>query len=126
METTDLVLLAASGDLRSEEDLIARIYADLRVLARRELGRWEEHGLDSTALVHELYIRLLRRNKTQWQGRRHLLNAFAQAMHLFMIDVHRRKVVIGASDTALQELEGEHSGPEALDLVALRQGLEEL
>jgi RNA polymerase sigma factor (TIGR02999 family) len=59
-DVTRLVEAVRAGDREALNELYALVYAELRVLAHRQRQRWEEAGtLDTTALVHEAYIKLV-------------------------------------------------------------------
>jgi DNA-directed RNA polymerase specialized sigma24 family protein len=64
---TDVALLLEAlrdGDREALNELYARVYTELRVLARRQRQRWEETGtLNTTALVHEAYLKLVNQRR---------------------------------------------------------------
>jgi RNA polymerase sigma factor (TIGR02999 family) len=75
------------------EDLLPLVYDELRKRAAQQAAR-EEPGntLQPTALVHEAYLRLVGNNPEQrWDGRRHFINAVAEAMRHIQIDRARHK-----------------------------------
>src|SRR5947209_10264044 len=78
------------GDPHAAEQLLPLVYAELRQLARQKLAQ-EKPGqtLDATALVHEVYLRLV--GDRQFASRRHFFAAAAEAMRLLLIDKARRK-----------------------------------
>jgi RNA polymerase sigma factor (TIGR02999 family) len=68
-----------------------RLYGELRRLARRQRRRGYRHGtLNTTALVHEAYLRLVREDAT-FNDRAHFLAASAQAMRHVLIDYTRKQ-----------------------------------
>lgn len=72
--------------------LFQTIYDELRVLAHAQRRRWEgDHTLNTTALVHEAYLRLGDRSEPGWVGRSHFLSQAARAMRHILIDYARRR-----------------------------------
>jgi RNA polymerase sigma factor (TIGR02999 family) len=85
-----------SDGMRAELDgLSAVVYDDLRRLAHRQLQQERsDHTLNTTALVHECYLRLVDQNRSQWQDQRHFLAIAATAMRRILVDYarqHQRK-----------------------------------
>lgn len=73
--------------------LMDAIYEELRKRARFILRRERpEHTLQATALVHEVYLRLLRQSRTQWQNRNHFFGIATQMMRRIMLDYARRNL----------------------------------
>ena len=76
----------------SIESLALQLYPELRVLARARMRRERvDHTLQATALVNELYLRLLKAPEKQWVDRNHFLQAASRAMHNLLIDHARAK-----------------------------------
>jgi hypothetical protein len=74
-----LLLNWGQGDQNAQEELIPLVYGELRRIARRYL--WQErpdHTLQSGAVVHEAYLRLLHEKPPQWQNRAHFCGVAAQ------------------------------------------------
>jgi RNA polymerase sigma factor (TIGR02999 family) len=89
---TDLLALASSGDETALNRAFPRVYNELRVLARRQLRRESEgYTLNSVALVHEAYFRLVDQTRVQWRDRAHFLAVAAMAMRRILIDDARRR-----------------------------------
>jgi RNA polymerase sigma-70 factor (ECF subfamily) len=79
------------GDVAAREELVPLVYQDLRRVARRCLaGQRVDHTLQSTALVHEAYLRLAGHDRAHWQNRHHFFAVAAQAMRRILVD-HARK-----------------------------------
>jgi RNA polymerase sigma factor (TIGR02999 family) len=70
--------------------LFERIYDDLRRLARRNLGRHAARPLDTTSLVHELYLKLADQSAMDVQDRSHFLGVAGRAMRQVIVDFARR------------------------------------
>ena len=90
---TELLAASRGGDRAAGERVFAALYEELRRIARRERRRLA-HGetLDTTAVVHEAYLRLLRDEELPWASRAHLLGTAALAMRRLLVDRARARV----------------------------------
>ena len=89
---TRLLAAAGRGETDAQEKLWAAIYEELRRLARAQMRREAGGGtLQTTALVHEAYLRLVGDEGSQWANRRHFFAAAAQAMRRIRIDDARKR-----------------------------------
>lgn len=89
---TDLRLQTGAGDPAALGDVFPRIYDELRRLAHFQLLRESDgHTLNTTALVHEAYIRLNGQTRVQWQDRAHFMAVAATAMRRILVDHARRR-----------------------------------
>jgi RNA polymerase sigma factor (TIGR02999 family) len=89
-EVTGLLLAWNGGDSTALEKLIPLVYEELRRLARRYMGREQPgHALQSTALVHEAYVRLIDASQVQWQNRAHFFAISANLMRRILVDFAR-------------------------------------
>lgn len=94
-DVTALLSAVAEGDRSAWEKLISAVYQELHALARTALHK-ERPGrtLQATALINELYIRLVRKEDPLWENRVHFFNAAAMAMQRILItEARRRKAV---------------------------------
>ena len=92
-DVTQILSQLESGDGSSAEQLLLVVYDELRKLASARLSR-EKPGqtLQTTALVHEAYVRLVDvQNPQSWRSRGHFFSAAAEAMRRILIDQARRK-----------------------------------
>jgi RNA polymerase sigma factor (TIGR02999 family) len=92
-EVTRILDQIEQGDLDSAKQLFPLIYEELRKLAAARLAN-EKPGqtFQATALVHEVYLRLVDNDQTRhWTSRRHFFAAAAEAMRRILIDQARRK-----------------------------------
>lgn len=86
-EVTRLLHAAVAGDAKAPHELYDLIYDQLRAIARKRLANERPgHTLQTTALVNEACIRLLRPQDAAWAGRGHFYAAAAQAMRQILID----------------------------------------
>jgi RNA polymerase sigma factor (TIGR02999 family) len=137
-ERTDLTgLLRAwsAGDEDALEQLTPLVYDELRAHARRYM-RSERSGatLQSTALVHEVYLRLLDADRIDWNDRVHFFALSAQLMRRILVDAARARTAVKRGGPARRM---EHLSPvefdqlpdpesDAASLCALDEALEQL
>lgn len=91
---TQLLLEWRAGDESALEKLIPLVYRELRAVARQCL-RAERGGntLQTTALVHEAYLRLVQSSRVQWRDRAHFFAVTAQLMRRVLVDEARKRLV---------------------------------
>jgi RNA polymerase sigma factor (TIGR02999 family) len=95
LEMTDVTQILSAireGDRKAFDELLPLVYRELRRLAAQKL-RHEAPGqtIQATALVHEVYLRLVGPNDRNWDSRGHFFAAAAEAMRRFLIDRARAK-----------------------------------
>jgi RNA polymerase sigma-70 factor, ECF subfamily len=94
--STDVTLLLkrySNGDQNALAELIPQIYDELRRLASCYLrAERVDHTLQTTALVHEAYLRLVDQKQVEWNNRNHFFGVAAQMMRRILVD-HARKHV---------------------------------
>ena len=92
-ETTQLLRAWASGDQTALEQLMPRVYHELRRMAGRFMQD-ERPGrtIQTTALVHEAYLKLIDVTNVDWQHRAHFFAISAQIMRRILLDRARRRV----------------------------------
>jgi RNA polymerase sigma factor (TIGR02999 family) len=119
----------SDGDKTALDRLTAIVYDELRGLARRYLRHERAgHSLQTTALVHEAYMRLVGYNRMEWQHRAHFLAVSAQLMRRILVEHARRhnlKRGGGVRHVSLDEVAvvgGERAG----NLLALDEAIEAL
>jgi RNA polymerase sigma factor (TIGR02999 family) len=91
-DVTRILSAIEQGDPQAAAELLPLIYDELRKLAVQRLGR-EKPGqtLQSTALVHEAYLRLVRSSDQRWDSRGHFFAAAAEAMRRILVESARHK-----------------------------------
>jgi RNA polymerase sigma factor (TIGR02999 family) len=88
---TEALVALRHGDPGAMDQLVPLVYDHLRDLAHRQLGvEAAGHTLDTTALVHETYLKLVDQTRVQWQDRAHFFAIAARAMRRILIDYARR------------------------------------
>jgi RNA polymerase sigma factor (TIGR02999 family) len=87
-------LLAAwsGGSESARDELIPLVYEDLRRLAGRHMARErDDHSLQATALVNEVYLRLIGQRQTNWQNRAHFFALASRMMRRILVDYARSR-----------------------------------
>jgi RNA polymerase sigma factor (TIGR02999 family) len=125
-------LLAAwtNGDRAARDELLPVVYAELRRLAHHYMaGERQGHTLQTTALVHEAYIRLVDLDRMEWRDRAHFFAIAATLMRRVLVDSARQRLRDkrggGAEVTSLDAHEIFAATP-SVDVVALDEALNEL
>ncbi len=91
-DVTRIIEAVAAGKASATEDLLPVIYDDLRNVAAARLSRESsDHTLQPTALVHEVYMRLVGPHGDNWQNRAHFFGAASEAMRRILIDHAKKK-----------------------------------
>jgi len=89
---TQLLAALREGDKGAFGQLFPLVYAELRNVAGIQRQRWEgDETLDTTALVHEAYLRLVDQSAPQWVNRPHFMAVAATAMRQILLDYAKRK-----------------------------------
>lgn len=89
---TDWLLAWRGGDSSALDQLVPVVMHELKRLARRHLrGERTNHSLQTTALVHEAYLRLVDLNRVQWQDRAHFFAMSARLMRQILVDHARTR-----------------------------------
>lgn len=120
---------ATAGDADAVDRLVPLVYDELRAMARRQLGRERDATLQTTALVHEAYIKLAGDGRTTSRGRAYFFAAAATAMRQVLVDRARRRnahkrgggaqlVTLGSNDAVVDAY--------AVELVEIDQALARL
>lgn len=87
---TELLVRWREGDRDALEALMPLVYQELRRLAHHYLSQERgDHTLQSTALVHEAYIRLAGQSPPQWQNRAHFFGIAARVMRQILVEYAR-------------------------------------
>lgn len=129
-KTTQLLREVRGGSRTAFDDLYAHVYDDLRVAAHQRLARYRSgQTLNTTALVHEAYLRLVDQSQMEWEDRAHFLALASRAMRFILIDHVRARTAQkrGGGDEPIPLDEVQVAVEEqATDLLALNDALEQL
>jgi RNA polymerase sigma factor (TIGR02999 family) len=89
-DITQLLQAWGKGDQSALEQLTPLVYRELHSLARRHMSRENEgHTLQATALIHEVYLKLVEFQSVRWQDRAHFYAVCARLMRRILIDFAR-------------------------------------
>jgi RNA polymerase sigma factor (TIGR02999 family) len=129
-DVTKLLLEWSKGDRQSLDKLLPVVYQELRRLAQHYLGQERpDHTLQATALVHEVYLKLIDTKVVRWENRAHFFAVAAQVMRHILVDLARQRRAQkrgGGRKVALDEALGVPEEAETVNLVALDEALERL
>ena len=129
-QVSSLLQRWSGGDAQALEQLIPIVYSELRRLAHYHLRRERDgHTLQTTALVHEVYLRLCSRDEPQWENRAHFFAVAARMMRRILVDHSRRRGAEKRGGAAFHApLEDALTIPAQpqFDLIALDGALEQL
>jgi RNA polymerase sigma factor (TIGR02999 family) len=91
-DVTRILDRVQQGDSKAAEELLPLVYDELRKLAEHRMASEAAgHTLQPTALVHEVWLRLVGKGDQQWNSRGHFFAAAAEAMRRILIEAARRK-----------------------------------
>jgi len=129
-EVTQLLLAWSQGEQAALDKLIPLVHGELSRLAHHYLSAERpDHTLQTTALVNEVYLRLVDSSQVRWQDRAHFMAVSAQLMRRILVDFARsrkyQKRGGGAQQVTLDEASVILQKPDA-DLVALDDALNAL
>jgi RNA polymerase sigma-70 factor (ECF subfamily) len=89
-DVTQLLRKLSGGDHQAAEELVPLVYNELRRLAVRHLRRERRnHTLQATALVHEVYMKVVDQDGAQWQNRAQFFAVASQLMRRILVDYAR-------------------------------------
>lgn len=129
-DVTTLLLDWSRGNREALNQLAPLIYDELHRMASRQLRREQnEHTLQSTALVHEVYLKLIDQERVQWQDRNHFFAVASQIIRCILVDHARarRSAKRGGGQTRLEFDESiALPGQRDADLLVLDDAMESL
>ena len=109
-DVTRILEAAQRGDPKAAEELLPLVYDELRKLAAAKMAQERPNQtLQPTALVHEVWLRLVGNENQKWNGHAHFFGAAAEAMRRILIENARRKRAArhggGQAKLDIQEIE---------------------
>ncbi len=131
-DVTQLLQVASDGNKVALDRLVPLVHDELRAIAHNQRRR--EHDLqtlNTTALVHEAYLKLVDQKRVTWQNRAHFFAVAARSMRRIVIDHARERMAQkrggGWARVDLEDLGGpDVSDEKAPGLIALNDALERL
>src|ERR1044071_8425883 len=91
-EVTQLLIAWGNGEQAALDKLMPLVYDELRRIARPYMRRQPPgHTLQTTALIHEAYLKLVGQADKHWQNRTHFFGVAAQAMRHILVDYARSR-----------------------------------
>jgi RNA polymerase sigma factor (TIGR02999 family) len=129
-EVSQLLRAWSDGDPTAFDALMPLVYDELRRMARRYMERQQAgHTLQTTALIHEAYLKLADQRDAAWQNRAHFFGVAAKAMRSILVDYARtRQAAKRGGEFRLVSLEEAAlvSAEPSAELVALDDALKNL
>jgi RNA polymerase sigma-70 factor, ECF subfamily len=129
-EVTQLLAAVRQGDRTAFEQLLPLVYDELHHIASRHMARQQPgHTLQTTALIHEAYLRLLDQEEKRWENRTHFFAVAATVMRHILVDHARARqrdkrggdvLKVSLHEAAAQ------SDERALGIIALNDSLQTL
>jgi RNA polymerase sigma factor (TIGR02999 family) len=130
-EVTGLLLSWREGDVAALDRLVPLVYEELRLMARRRVRR-ESGGqpLQATALVHELFLRIVEADRLTLNSRTHFFALSARLMRQILVDQGRRRRADkrggGATIISLDDAPPPATLASSVDVLALDEALDVL
>jgi len=126
---TSILQEIRAGDPGALDRLVPLVYDDLRRMAAAYLARERETpSIQPTAVVHELYFKLVDQQKLDWNDRHHFLATAAILMRRLLVDLARRRAAEkrGGNDVVRLDTGADVAAGRATDVVKVHEALEEL
>lgn len=128
---TALLLAWNDGQQDALERLVPLVYEDLRRVAGARLrGEVPGHSLQPTALVHEVYMRLVDQRRAQWRNRAHFFGVAAGLMRRVLVDHVRARLADKRGGRVERVTLSHHDiiadAPDGVDVLALHDSLNRL
>ena len=131
LDITQMLREWSDGNRDALDELLPLVYEELRRQASHYLRRERpDHTLQTTALIHEAYLRLIDQREVNWQSRAHFFAISAQAMRRILVDYartkHREKRGGDAFNLPLEEAAVMPVEEKSVDLIELDEALTRL
>ena len=133
---TQLLHDVAGGNSDAANVLYDAVYDELRQIAHQRLIRNRPgQTLNTTALVHEAYLRLVNQTQAAWNNRAHFFATASRAMRFILIDYARERMAqkrgggqpdVSLTPVHLADGDGQAADDRAADLLTLNQALDQL
>ena len=109
---TRLLKALQDGDESALDDLFVQVYDELHSMAHNKRRNWigKDYTLNTTALVHEAYIKLMEHSVHDWNSRAHFMGVAAKAMrHILINYAEKRRTKKRGGDVKKVSLEEERT-----------------
>jgi RNA polymerase sigma factor (TIGR02999 family) len=129
MTVTQLLIEWTNGSPAARDELMPFVYEELRRLAHRHMrGERPGHTLQTSALVHEAFLRLVDQKDVHWESRAHFFAIAAQIMRRILVDYARNRGTVKRGGNARQISLDETivSAGRSAEVVALDDALQSL
>ncbi len=118
---TRLLDAIRAGNHDALNALFPLVYQEMHAQAQAQRRRWHgNHTVNTTALVHDAYLKLIDQTQIRWNSRAHFLGVAAKAMRHILIDYarqrQRKKRGDGQPHVPFDDVEGQVADPEAFSL----------
>jgi RNA polymerase sigma factor (TIGR02999 family) len=127
VDVTRVLQAVRGGDPHAAGELFRAVYDELHRIASGQRRRWDgNETLNTTALVHEAYLKLVRQEEADWESRAHFFAVAARAMRQILINYAERQVAAkrGGGAVHVSLTDGMTMAPEAAEeLLALHEAL---
>jgi RNA polymerase sigma-70 factor, ECF subfamily len=125
---TELLVAVSDGGREALDQLLTVLYDDLRRVAAAQMRREPPgHSLQPTALVHEVYVRLVDQRHVKWRDRAHFFGVAASLMRRILVDHARSRLADkrggGLKRVTLVGDEPAADSPQGIDVLALHESL---
>jgi RNA polymerase sigma-70 factor, ECF subfamily len=129
-DVTQLLIKWGKGDRAALDDMLPLVYSEMKRVAKYYLNRERQgHTLQTTALVHEAYIRMIDQRHVDWKNRAHFFSVASEMMRRILVNYARDRAAVkrggNAQRISLSHLDEVAEQPN-VDLIALDQALTEL
>jgi RNA polymerase sigma factor (TIGR02999 family) len=129
-EVTVLLQQAAEGDRQALDSLFDSIYGELKRLARIQRSRWTgDETLNTTALVHEAYFKLVGASPSSWNDRAHFFAVASRAMRQILVGYAERRIAAkrgGGAEMVPFDVANPVAPEVAEDILAMHEALDRL
>ncbi len=132
-DVTELLDAWSAGDTGAFDELLPLVLDDLRRMAQKQMDRETPgHTLEATALVNELYLKLVGKRTVHFESRTQFFATMARLMRRILVDHARRRSALKKGSDAVRVTFDkaldvpESSGADSIDLVALDEALDRL
>ncbi len=127
-DMTELLQRFSRGDKEAEAELFRHVFRELHKIARACLrGERPEHTLQATALVNEVYMKLMAGPQIDWQNRAHFFSLAARGMRRILVDYARQRAAAKRAGVRIELDEALIVSPErCTEIDALHEALERL